>query len=106
MFSKFSHAAPNIPERLFKIVAGAAGPTTNGRYFHWDELQYRTPPGDLTVEDWWLGLKMHRQSGRRPAPLRDTAGNNFFFTVPDLVADLLHQIDRGSGTIVQKQDGL
>ena len=89
------------PERLFEIIQAVGSPTTDGRYQHWDELKYRKPPEGLTREDWWLGLKFHRQTGSRPVPLKDTAGNNFRFSVPDLVTDLLHQIDRGGGTFVE-----
>lgn len=89
------------PERLFEILQAIGGPTSDGRYQHWDELKYRKPPEGLTREDWWLGLKLHRQTGSRPIPLKDTAGNNFRFSVPDLVTDLLHQIDRGGGTFVE-----
>jgi len=55
----------------------------------------------LTHENWWLGLKMRRQSGYRSIPLKDTEGASFQFSVPDLVTDLLHQIDRGGGTFVE-----
>src|SRR5688572_11421954 len=89
------------PERMLEILRSVAGPITDGRYQHWDELKYRKPPEGLTREDWWFGLKFHRQTGNRPIPLKDAAGNDFRFSVPDLVADLLHQIDRGGGTFVE-----
>lgn len=89
------------PERLYEILQAVAGSTADGRYLHWDELKYRQSPEGLTPEDWWFGLKMHRQTGSRPIPLKDTAGRNFRFNVPDLVTDLLHQIDRGGGTFVE-----
>ncbi len=44
---------------------------------------------------------MSRQSVARKIPLQDKTGQPFQFTVPDLVADLLHQIDRGGGTLVE-----
>jgi Fic family protein len=44
---------------------------------------------------------MRRQTGNRTIPLRDNGGQEFNFTVPDLVTDLLHQIDRGGGTFVE-----
>ncbi len=89
------------PERLFEILQAVGSPTTDGRYQHWDELKYRKPPEGLTREDWWLGLKFHRQTGSRRVPLKYIAGNDFRFSVPDLVTDLLHQIDRGGGTFVE-----
>ncbi len=89
------------PDRLLEIIRAIHSPTTDGRYQHWDELKYRKPPGGVTHEEWWMALKFHRQAGSRPIPLVDTAGNNFRFCVPDLVTDLLHQIDRGGGTFVE-----
>lgn len=89
------------PDRLFEILQAVGSPIIDGRYQHWDELKYRKPPEGLTRQDWWLGLKFHRQSGSRRVPLKDTAGNPFRFSVPDLVTDLLHQIDRGGGTFVE-----
>jgi Fic family protein len=89
------------PERLFEILQAVGSPTADGRYQHWDELKYRKPPEGLTREDWWLGVKFHRQAGSRIIPLKDASGNHFRFSVPDLVTDLLHQIDRGGGTFIE-----
>lgn len=44
---------------------------------------------------------MRRQTGYRKTPLQDLKERNFQFTVPDVVTDLLHQIDRGGGTFVE-----
>lgn len=89
------------PDRLLKIFQAVPFPACEGRYLHWDELRFRKPPADLTHQEWWLGLKMRRQTGERTIPLRDNGGQPFHFTVPDLVTDLLHQIDRGGGTFVE-----
>jgi Fic family protein len=89
------------PERLSEIFQAVPDPTIDGNYFHWEDLKYRKPPTGLTYNDWWFGLKMHRQTGNRVIPLTDTVGKNFRFSVPDVVTDLLHQIDRGGGTFVE-----
>lgn len=89
------------PDRLVTIFGAVPSPTCEGRYLHWDEVRFRKPPGDLTHEEWWLGLKMRRQMGDRTIPLKDEKEQRFHFTVTDLVADLLHQIDRGGGTFVE-----
>lgn len=90
-----------VPDRLLKIFQAVSNPTCEGRYFHWDELRFRKPPEGLTHQEWWLGLKMRRQTGERMILLEDGDGQKFHFTVPDLVTDLLHQIDRGGGTFVE-----
>jgi Fic family protein len=92
------------PQRLGKldaILQAVSSPTSDGQYFHWDELRFRKPPEGLAHEDWWLGLKFRRQTGYRNIPLKSTGGEKFHFNVPDLVTDLLHQIDRGGGTFVE-----
>jgi Fic family protein len=99
-FGDLIGSLPN-PAALIPILQTVFSPTHDGRYLHWDDLRYRKPPGGLTHEHWWLGLKMRRQSGYRTVPLKDTEGGSFQFSVPDLVTDLLHQIDRGGGTFVE-----
>ena len=84
-----------------RLLVGEADHRKAQKYFHWDELRYRTPPKGLTHEEWWLGLKFQRISARRPIPLKDKAGNPFSFVAPDIVTELLHQIDRDGGTLIQ-----
>jgi Fic family protein len=93
-------AGMDKPERMVAILGAVAGTEHDGRYFHWDELRFRSPPKDLSHGEWWLGLKLNRQMIRRPVPLLDKSGAPFHYVVPDSVTDLLHQIDRGSGTLV------
>lgn len=71
------------------------------KYYHWDDLKYRKPPGDLTREEWWLSLKLQRATTRRAIPLMDKNGHSFSFVTPDIVTELLHQIDRNGGTLIQ-----
>lgn len=92
---------PNRLDKLEAILQAVSSPTSDGQYLHWDELRFRKPPGGLPHEDWWLGLKFRRQTGYRSIPLKNISGQQFHFNVPDLVTDLLHQIDRGGGTFVE-----
>jgi Fic family protein len=89
------------PQKFGAIFRGVVDSTCDGRYLHWDEVRFRKPPEGLTHDDWWLGLKMRRQASYRMIPLKDTHGDKFRFGMPDLVADLLHQIDRGGGTFIE-----
>ncbi|HEY2084049.1 MAG TPA: Fic family protein [Verrucomicrobiae bacterium] len=89
------------PERLFQIFQIVKEHDIDARYLHWDELRFRKPPEGLTHEEWWIALKLRRRGGYRDISLKDKSGNPFHFYVPDLVTDLLHQIDRGGGTFVQ-----
>ena len=89
------------PGRLGAILDGVGDSTAGGNYPHWDELRFRKPPGGLTHEEWWFGLKLRRHAAYRAIPLKDKGDREFCFTLPDLVADLLHQIDRGGGTLIE-----
>lgn len=99
-FNKIVTGLPSS-ERLDAIFQAVGDAPCGDRYLHWDELRFRKPPKDLTHEEWWLGVKLGRRAGKKAIPLRDTRGRGFHFSVPDLVANLLHQIDRGGGTFVQ-----
>lgn len=67
------------------------------RYLHWDRLRHLSPPGELSHEEWWLGIKTRRVAEARALPLNDTAGVAFRFGLPDLVLRLLHRIDQRAG---------
>ncbi len=71
------------------------------KYSHWEDLKYRTPPPGLTREEWWLSLKLQRLTTQRSIPLLDKNARPFGFCTPDLVTELLHQIDRNGGTLIQ-----
>lgn len=89
------------PARLPAIFAAVPGPLVGGRYLHWDDIRRRTPPGDLTREEWWLGLRFARQPAARAIPLVGTDGREFSYTLPDPVLELLHWLDQhASGEIV------
>jgi Fic family protein len=89
------------PDKLDAVLEAVRDAASDGRYLHWDEMRFRRPPEGLNHEEWWFGLKLHRKTSSKAIPLKDSQGENFRFAVPDLVADLLHQIDRGSGTYVE-----
>ena len=83
------------PDRVTAIlVDGGIGPAVDGRYFHWEELRYRTPPRDLSTQEWWFGVKMARTQGRRLLPFADTAGEFFSYVLTDEALSLLHQIEQ------------
>jgi Fic family protein len=67
------------------------------RYLHWDEIQYREPPQNLSCDEWWLFLKMGRQSFRRLVPLGDKSNAAFNYISVDLVSEQLHEIDMRAG---------
>ena len=87
------------------ILGIVNSPTPIGKYLHWDNLRHRTPPADLTHEQWWLGIKFARFSLSRELPITDKHGKPFCFTAPPLVTEHLHEIDsRGSGRIAMPNE--
>lgn len=77
----------------YEKVLGRA-PLLNGRYLHWDELRHRDPPKGLSHEEWWAGIKLARQSLRKPLPFVDKLDRPMHFALPDPVQRAIHNIDR------------
>jgi len=76
------------------------GPEVRGVYEHWDHLRHLTPPQGLTVEQWWLGIKLARSAAARDLPLRDREGRLFRLAVTDSMASRLHAItQQASGSL-------
>jgi len=72
-----------------------------GKYLHWDELRHRKPPELVNHSEWWMGLKLHRNSNNNRIPLLDKNGDNFWYLVVDPVPARLHEIDLGAGGRIQ-----
>ena len=79
------------------LMRHAFHPTVDGRYLHWDTLRRLDPPGDLSCEEWWTGIKLSRSGLFRQIPLRDARGRPFRFMLPDRVQEALHRIDSRAG---------
>jgi Fic family protein len=76
------------------------GPETSEKYLPWDELRYRKPPDGLSVEEWWLTVKLTRNGMRRLLPLIGKEGKAFSYALPDSVLRSIELINRSlSGNI-------
>lgn len=104
--------APTYPELVAKLGGDAVARALRvtqaepdpDRYLHWDKLRHLDPPGELSSEEWWLGLKTRRGVGARSLPLRDTEGAPFHYGHPDLVLRRLHRIDqRAAGEVAMDE---
>ncbi|HEU4944283.1 MAG TPA: Fic family protein [Solirubrobacterales bacterium] len=79
-------------------------PPDEGRYLHWDKLRHLIPPGDLSSEEWWLGLKTQRAAEARGLPWSDKEGTQFRYRLPDTVLKRLHRVDqRASGEVAMDE---
>lgn len=89
------------PSRLIAILDAAAGPLASGKYLHWDKLRYYPCPADLSLKQWWLGLKIRRRSLYQTVPLNDRSGRPFQFLLAEPIPERLHEIDLGVGGLIQ-----
>lgn len=72
-----------------------------GRYLHWDEMRYRTPPEGLSHRMWWLAIAWARTGVAKHIPLRATDGERFRLCNVDPVQERVHRIDQqASGHIL------
>lgn len=78
---------------LADILRVGSDPLPKGKYRHWDRFRHLKPPSPLTVEQWWLGVKLARSNQYRPTPLTDPRGQPFVYALPDPVLARLHAID-------------
>lgn len=96
----FWRSAPS-PGRLSNIIRHVQAQSFDGKYVHWDKLRFLTPPADLSHEEWWFGLKMHRIGSLRPISLKDRRGSKFTYSIVDPLPESLHLIDLSAGGVVQ-----
>jgi Fic family protein len=108
----FVAKAPTYSELVAKLGGDAVARAlrtigsaeTEDRYLHWDKLRHLDPPGDLSSEEWWLGLKTRRDAEGRLLPLAGGEGTAFHYGLPDLVLRRLHRIDqRASGEVAMDE---
>ncbi len=94
----FSKCIANLqPGRLVEIIVADQDSQASQEYLHWDKLQYKEPPGNLTHEEWWLALKFKRQSLYQTIPLLDKQGASFKYASLAKIQEYLHEIDFSAG---------
>jgi Fic family protein len=84
-------------ERFVELLEKVSEPTVSGEYLHWDKLRHRTPPGDLSINEWWVGLKLQRSAQAKRIPLVDNQHIPFSFNLADPIPEKLHEIDLQAG---------
>jgi Fic family protein len=88
------------------ILSHAIRAEVRGVYEHWDHLRHLTPPQGLDVEQWWLGIKLARQSLRKNLPLLDKASHPFHVAPSDGIQRRLFQVARDAAGALQGTDML
>ena len=80
------------------------GVLAKGKYRHWDRVRHLDPPEGLTLNEWWLGIKLARDKIQKSIPLRDKKGVPFVYGTPDPVQRALHEItQQASGWIASRE---
>lgn len=91
-------------DRLATVLQTDVEGPLGEEYLHWDKLRYRDPPGDLTREEWWLGLKLNRRGRSKSLELKDAEGRSFRYGLADPIPEILREIDLGAGGSIQMAD--
>ena len=92
------------PERLSSLLSSDMD---DSRYLHWDEIRYKSPPADWTLEEWWVAIKMRRTRQPRTVNLFDTHGSPFWFSMTDTLLRQSEEITRrASGQITSAENVL
>lgn len=85
-----------------RVLTEPIPPESQVDYLHWDKLRFKKAPGSLTSEEWWLRIKLARQSIARQTDLLLTKqGSPLWYCLPDVVLKSVDAITRqASGDIV------
>jgi Fic family protein len=93
------------PTKVAEMMLGRWGSTDDrGRYLHWDKVRYLQPPAGLSSEEFWLALKLSRQTQYKPLRFYDKSNKPFQYLVTDGMLEVLHWLDQNaSGSIRMPQ---
>ncbi len=89
-------ASKNV-ERLSAIIANSSVVDEKGRYLHWDQMRFKKPPADLSVEEWWIATRLARGTASQQIPLTDPSGQPFSFCEPAPLKAILRDLDMNAG---------
>lgn len=92
--------------RIRQILAMRMPAEVKGQYEHWDHLRHLTPPRDLDVEQWWLGVKLARNALKKDLPLYDKAGVPFSFALSDGIQRRLFMVARDAAGALRGTDAI
>lgn len=87
----------DLPRSRLGAVIPHSQVTVSGSYLHWDQLRHRTPPGDLTHAEWWLGVRLARAGAMEALPFKQKDGRPFVLVHAPPIREGLHRIDQSFG---------
>jgi len=103
---------PAFDEALSRVIKSnqlpailKAASTADTAYLNWDKLRQKNPPAGLSVEDWWLAIRMERKLSQRTIPsLKTTVGEPFTYSLPDEVLKAVEEITRDASGVIAISD--
>lgn len=91
-------------ERIGRLLALRIGAEVKGTYEHWDHLRHLTAPDGLSIEEWWLGIKLARSSLKKELPLHDKLGAPFGIALSDSIQRRLFLVARDAAGALRGSD--
>lgn len=88
-------------DRFIELYFRSSDPAPDGKYRHWETLRRIKPPEGLTIEEWWISIKLARDKMKRAIPLKDKQDQPFTYTLPDPLLEMLHRVDREASGQIQ-----
>lgn len=90
--------APDLRERIERLdpetLATLRAPDPAAEYVHWDDIRFMEPRGGISVEEWWMRMRLARDAMRQPLPLVGLGGEPMSYAEPDQVRLALEAVDR------------
>ncbi len=90
-------ALTTLPKLLQGGALAAILAKTNEDYLYWDKVKYLEQPEGVSPDLFWQILKTVRLLNRRPTPIRDLHGHEFWYSMTDSVQRRLMNIDQQAG---------
>ncbi|ACK67868.1 conserved hypothetical protein [Rippkaea orientalis PCC 8801] len=103
----FSKLLQEVDPKNFIPLLGKYGATdTQGRYWHWNDFQWRVQQGDDELAA-WIATKYARKTISKELQLLEAEGDRYFsYCVPDSLFAQLHLIDKMTGGGQKISDGI
>ena len=89
-----------------RLMNSGCATDDRGRYLHWDRLRHLEPPDGLTSEQWWIGIKLVRNSMHKELPLVDKRNSTFRYAITDSIHRELHWLDRYAAGSIQTGEAI
>lgn len=87
-------------DRADQVIAASSTGSMSQEYLPWDKVRFKDPPDGLSLDEWWVAIKIGRRAMQREIPaLRNMEGQPFRYALPDTVlrdCDLITQQASGS----------